>query len=212
EAIHVGWESGAHLGNSPSKEQLEQHNFQPKQITAMLIGLKSRIQTFALQREINNYRQEPLSAIMPGVALQELWGMMSIAEQALMAVSVFVVAAGLLGMLSSLLTSLQERRREMAILRAMGAQPKHIFALLISEATTLTFIGICVGLAGLYSLLALAQPFIAQHYGIQITLSTLSGYEWQLLAYVQLAGIIIGVIPALRAYRQSLSDRMTIRI
>jgi putative ABC transport system permease protein len=172
EAIHVGWESGAHLGNSPSKEQLEQHNFQPKQITAMLIGLKSRIQTFALQREINNYRQEPLSAIMPGVALQELWGMMSIAEQALMAVSVFVVAAGLLGMLSSLLTSLQERRREMAILRAMGAQPKHIFALLISEATTLTFIGICVGLAGLYSLLALAQPFIAQHYGIQITLST----------------------------------------
>ncbi|WP_340479866.1 ABC transporter permease [Vibrio anguillarum] len=212
EAIHVGWESGAHLGNSPSKEQLEQHNFQPKQITAMLIGLKSRIQTFALQREINNYRQEPLSAIMPGVALQELWGMMSIAEQALMAVSVFVVAAGLLGMLSSLLTSLQERRREMAILRAMGAQPKHIFALLISEATTLTFIGICVGLAGLYSLLALAQPFIAQHYGIQITLSTLSGYEWQLLAYVQLAGIIIGVIPALRAYRQSLSDGMTIRI
>lgn len=212
EAIHVGWESGAHLGNSPSKEQLEQHNFQPKQITAMLIGLKSRIQTFALQREINNYRQEPLSAIMPGVALQELWGMMSIAEQALMAVSVFVVAAGLLGMLSSLLTSLQERRREMAILRAMGAQPKHIFALLISEATTLTFIGICVGLAGLYSLLALAQPFIAQHYGIQITLSPLSGYEWQLLAYVQLAGIIIGVIPALRAYRQSLSDGMTIRI
>ncbi|MCC4236072.1 ABC transporter permease [Vibrio anguillarum] len=212
EAIHVGWESGAHLGNSPSKEQLEQHNFQPKQITAMLIGLKSRIQTFALQREINNYRQEPLSAIMPGVALQELWGMMSIAEQALMAVSVFVVAAGLLGMLSSLLTSLQERRREMAILRAMGAQPKHIFALLISEATTLTFIGICVGLAGLYSLLALAQPFIAQHYGIQITLSTLSSYEWQLLAYVQLAGIIIGVIPALRAYRQSLSDGMTIRI
>ena len=212
EAIHVGWESGAHLGNSPSKEQLEQHNFQPKQITAMLIGLKSRIQTFALQREINNYRQEPLSAIMPGVALQELWGMMSIAEQALMAVSVFVVAAGLLGMLSSLLTSLQERRREMAILRAMGAQPKHIFALLISEATTLTFIGICVGLAGLYSLLALAQPFIAQHYGIQITLSALSGYEWQLLAYVQLAGIIIGVIPALRAYRQSLSDGMTIRI
>lgn len=212
EAIHVGWESGAHLGNSPSKEQLEQHNFQPKQITAMLIGLKSRIQTFALQREINNYRQEPLSAIMPGVALQELWGMMSMAEQALMAVSVFVVAAGLLGMLSSLLTSLQERRREMAILRAMGAQPKHIFALLISEATTLTFIGICVGLAGLYSLLALAQPFIAQHYGIQITLSTLSSYEWQLLAYVQLAGIIIGVIPALRAYRQSLSDGMTIRI
>ncbi|MDE1223042.1 ABC transporter permease [Vibrio aestuarianus] len=212
EAIHVGWESGAHLGNTPSQEQLAQYNFQPKQITAMLVGLKSRIQTFALQREINNYRQEPLSAIMPGVALQELWSMMSVAEQALMAVSIFVVAAGLLGMLSSLLTSLQERRREMAILRAMGAQPKHIFALLISEATTLTFMGIVVGLIGLYALLAIAQPFIAQQYGIQITLSAISRYEWQLLAYVQLAGVIIGFIPALRAYRQSLSDGMTIRI
>lgn len=212
EAIHVGWESGAHLGNTPSQEQLAQYDFQPKQITAMLVGLKSRIQTFALQREINNYRQEPLSAIMPGVALQELWSMMSVAEQALMAVSIFVVAAGLLGMLSSLLTSLQERRREMAILRAMGAQPKHIFALLISEATTLTFMGIIVGLIGLYALLAIAQPFIAQQYGIQITLSAISRYEWQLLAYVQLAGVIIGFIPALRAYRQSLSDGMTIRI
>ncbi|MDE1265338.1 ABC transporter permease [Vibrio aestuarianus] len=212
EAIHVGWESGAHLGNTPSQEQLAQYDFQPKQITAMLVGLKSRIQTFALQREINNYRQEPLSAIMPGVALQELWSMMSVAEQALMAVSIFVVAAGLLGMLSSLLTSLQERRREMAIVRAMGAQPKHIFALLISEATTLTFMGIVVGLIGLYALLAIAQPFIAQQYGIQITLSAISRYEWQLLAYVQLAGVIIGFIPALRAYRQSLSDGMTIRI
>lgn len=212
EAIHVGWESGAHLGNTPSQQQLAQYDFQPQQITAMLVGLKSRIQTFALQREINNYRQEPLSAIMPGVALQELWSMMSVAEQALMAVSIFVVAAGLLGMLSSLLTSLQERRREMAILRAMGAQPKHIFALLISEATTLTFMGIVVGLIGLYALLAVAQPFIAQQYGIQITLSAISRYEWQLLAYVQLAGVIIGFIPALRAYRQSLSDGMTIRI
>ncbi|GAK84738.1 ABC-type antimicrobial peptide transport system permease component [Vibrio ponticus] len=58
EAIHVGWESGARLGPTPTAEQLEQHNFQPKQITAMLIGLKSRIQTFALQRQINTYPQE----------------------------------------------------------------------------------------------------------------------------------------------------------
>ncbi|MEF1240568.1 ABC transporter permease, partial [Vibrio campbellii] len=135
EAIHVGWESGARLGPTPSAADLKARDFQPKQITAMLVGLKSRIQTFALQRQINTYPKEPLSAIMPGVALHELWGMMSVAEQALMAVSGFVVVAGLLGMLSSLLTSLQERRREMAILRAMGARPRHVFSLLISEAS-----------------------------------------------------------------------------
>ncbi|UTZ26366.1 ABC transporter permease [Vibrio campbellii] len=212
EAIHVGWESGARLGPTPSAADLKARDFQPKQITAMLVGLKSRIQTFALQRQINTYPKEPLSAIMPGVALHELWGMMSVAEQALMAVSGFVVVAGLLGMLSSLLTSLQERRREMAILRAMGARPKHVFSLLISEASLLTFAGIITGVAGLYSILALLQPIIQQSYGIHLTLTALSPYEWMLLGFVQCAGIVIGFIPAFRAYRQSLSDGMTIRI
>ncbi|RTZ14279.1 ABC transporter permease [Vibrio aquaticus] len=212
EAIHVGWESGANLGNNPSAEQLQKMDFQPKQITAMMIGLKSRIQTFALQRQINTYNQEPLSAILPGVALHELWGMMSVAEQALMAVSVFVVIAGLLGMLSSLLTSLQERRREMAILRAMGARPRHVFSLLILEASVLTFVGLIVGTLSLYALLAIASPFIQQQYGINLQIVALSHYEWMLLAAVQIAGTIIGFIPALRAYKQSLSDGMTIRV
>ncbi|EOX4468001.1 ABC transporter permease [Vibrio alginolyticus] len=212
EAIHVGWESGARLGPTPKAQDLKNRDFQPKQITAMLVGLKSRIQTFALQRQINTYPKEPLSAIMPGVALHELWGMMSVAEQALMAVSGFVVIAGLLGMLSSLLTSLQERRREMAILRAMGARPRHVFSLLISEASLLTAAGIITGVTGLYAILAIAQPIIQQHYGIHLTLSILSTYEWMLLGFVQCAGIVIGFIPALRAYRQSLSDGMTIRI
>ncbi|MCS0306054.1 ABC transporter permease [Vibrio diabolicus] len=212
EAIHVGWESGARLGPTPKAQDLKNRDFQPKQITAMLVGLKSRIQIFALQRQINTYPKEPLSAIMPGVALHELWGMMSVAEQALMAVSGFVVIAGLLGMLSSLLTSLQERRREMAILRAMGARPRHVFSLLISEASLLTAAGIVTGVAGLYAILAIVQPIIQQHYGIHLTLSLLSPYEWMLLGFVQCAGIVIGFIPAFRAYRQSLSDGMTIRI
>lgn len=212
EAIHVGWESGAQLGPTPDAATLANMDFEPKQITAMLIGLQSRIQVFALQRQINTYPKEPLSAILPGVALQELWGMMSVAEQALMIISVFVVVAGLFGMLSSLLASLNERRREMAILRAMGARPRHVFTLLISEAASLTLAGILVGVAGVYTVLAAASPLIQQQYGIQIQLTGISGYEWGLLACVQAAGLLIGFIPAFRAYRQSLSDGMTIRI
>ncbi|MGF1838729.1 ABC transporter permease [Vibrio atlanticus] len=212
EAIHVGWESGANLGHTPNAEALKQRDFQPKQITAMMVGLKSKIQTFALQREINNYRQEPLSAIMPGIALHELWGMMAVAEQALLIVSGFVVIAGLLGMLSSLLTSLQERRREMAILRAMGARPRHVLGLLISEASALTFLGITLGVAVLFALIAVVAPIVQQSYGINISISAITPHEWKLLMLVQVAGIIIGFIPAFRAYRQSLSDGMTIRI
>lgn len=115
-------------------------------------------------------------------------------------------------MLSSLLTSLQERRREMSILRAMGARPQHVFALLVSEASVLTLLGIALGVSILYLLLAVAAPMIASQYGIQIALTGLTPYEWQLLGSVQLAGMVIGFIPALRAYRQSLSDGMTIRL
>ncbi|MEZ9701451.1 ABC transporter permease [Vibrio sp. 10N.261.46.E12] len=212
EAIHVGWESGANLGHTPDAETLKTFDFQPQQITAMMLGLNSKIQTFALQREINNYRQEPLSAIMPGIALHELWGMMAVAEQALLIVSGFVVVAGLLGMLSSLLTSLQERRREMAILRAMGARPRHVFGLLISEASALTFLGITLGVAVLFALIAVVAPIVQQSYGINISISAITPHEWKLLLLVQVAGIIIGFIPAFRAYRQSLSDGMTIRI
>ena len=212
EAIHVGWESGAHLGNTPDAKTLEQHQFEPKEITAFMLGLNSKIQTFALQRYINDYNKEPLSAILPGIALHELWGMMSMAEQALLAVSVFVVIAGLMGMLTSLLTSLQERRREMAILRSMGAQPKHIFALLVSEAIVITTFGIIVGLLGLYLSLSILQPIIQQYYGIAIELTLPSLYELKLLALVLCSGFIIGVIPAIQAYRHSLSDGMTIRL
>lgn len=211
-AIHVGWESGAHLGNTPDAKVLEKQKFEPAEITAFMLGLKSKIQTFALQRYINEYSKEPLSAILPGIALHELWGMMSVAEQALLAVSVFVVAAGLMGMLTSLLTSLQERRREMAILRAMGAQPKHIFILLISEAVVITSFGIIVGLMGLYLSLSILQPIIQQYYGIAIELTLPTLYELKLLGLVLCSGFVIGVIPAIQAYRHSLSDGMTIRL
>lgn len=212
EAIHVGWESGTHLGHTPDSETLSNHQFQPQQITAVLLGLNSKIQTFALQRFINTFAGEPLSAIMPGVALHELWGMMSVAEQALLVISVFVVIAGLLGMLSSLLTSLNERRREMAILRATGARPGWIAGLLFLEATTLTLIGILAGTIALYGGLWLSHEWLLDTFGLFLPLTAPTPYEWGLAGMILVAGMLTSLLPALRAYHLSLADGMTIRI
>ncbi|MDA9557802.1 ABC transporter permease [Vibrio sp.] len=212
EAIHIGWESGANLGYNPTQKEAMQADLQPKQITAMLVGLKSKIQTFTLQRQINTYKQEPLSAILPGVALAELWSMMSIAEQALLIISFFVVISGLIGMLCSLLTSLHERRREMAILRAMGAKPQHIATLLISEATAITFLGILSGFLFLQALLLLFSPVLQSHYGLTFDLRLPHSNEWLILGMIQLSGIFLGAIPAFKAYKNSLSDGMSIRV
>jgi putative ABC transport system permease protein len=109
-------------------------NLQPKAVTALLVGLKSRVTVFREQRAINTYRAEPLMAILPGVSLQELWSLVSVAEMALMIVSVIVVIAGLMYLLSVLLAGLNERRREMAVLRSVGARPAHVFLLLCIES------------------------------------------------------------------------------
>ena len=70
-------------------------------------------------------------AILPGVALQELWGIVGIAETALLAVSAMVVVTALIGMMATIFSSLNERRREMAIFRAMGARPFTILSMLV---------------------------------------------------------------------------------
>jgi len=213
EALHVGWKSGAPIpGLSISAEHTKKMQLKPKAITAALVGLKSKIATFQLQRFVNEYPHEPLSAILPGVALFQLWDMIGIAENALLIVSGFVVVVGLFGMLTALLTSLNERRREMAILRSVGARPAHVFTLIMGEAGFLTVMGVMIGLAILYGVLWIAQPVIEHQFGIFIPISGISTYESILLAIVIAAGFVIGCIPSYRAYRLSLADGLSLRV
>jgi putative ABC transport system permease protein len=213
EAIHIDWRDGAPRRNAAvSADDARALDLTPKAITAFLVGLNSRIATFHVQRYINEYRAEPLLAILPGVALQELWDLMGIAEKALLAISALVVLVGLTGMLTVILTSLNERRREMAILRSVGARPMHIFALLMSEAVAITLLGIALGIALLYASLFVAQPIIADRLGLFIAIGALSAYDWTLLGLVLLVGLLVGSIPSYRAYRCSLADGLTVRV
>ncbi|MDJ0892685.1 MAG: ABC transporter permease [Gammaproteobacteria bacterium] len=213
EAIHIDWQSGAPIpGVSISAEQARGMDLTPKVITAALVGLKSKVATFRVQRFINDYPEEPLSAILPGVALSQLWDLIGVAENALLIVSVFVVVVGLFGMLTALLTSLNERRREMAILRSVGARPGHVFALIMGEAGFLTLLGVLFGLAFLYLLLFAGQPIVESRFGIFIEIGGLSPYEWILLGAVVAAGFLVGSIPSYRAYQLSLADGLSVRV
>ena len=213
EAIHADWQSGAPIpGVSIAAEQARTLDLTPEAITAVLVGLKSKVATFQVQRFINDYPEEPLSAILPGVALSQLWDLIGIAENALLIVSAFVVVVGLFGMLSALLTSLNERRREMAILRSVGARPGHVFALIMGEAGVLTLVGVVLGMVLLYLLLLVGQPIIESRFGIFIEIGGLSTYEWILLCAVVGAGFLVGSIPSYRAYRLSLADGLSVRV
>lgn len=211
EAIHVDWQGG---GKSPGPatpaEAIRAMDLTPKAVTAALVGVKSPLKTFALQRAINDYRQEPLLAILPGVALQDLWGIVGIAETALFAVSAMVVVTALIGMMATVFSSLNERRREMAIFRAMGARPMTILGMLVFEAVVMALVGAMLGLAILYGGLFIAQPFIDDAFGLWIPIEAPSLRDAWMMAAVVLAGACVSLVPAWRAYRISVTDGMMV--
>lgn len=212
DAIHIDWQSGARDPNhTVSADDVRAMHIEPKAITAALIGLNSKLSTFKVQRFINEYPQEPLTAIIPGTALQELWGLVGIAETALSVVSAMVVATALLGMVTMILTTLNERRREMAILRSCGARPATILGLLAMEGGILTLAGVVLGTLLLYTALIVLQPVIDRQYGLHLSIAPPNATEWLKLAAIVAAGFMAGLLPALRAYRLSLADGMTIR-
>ena len=211
EAVHVDWLGGTHLpGEPPSAEEVAAMHLQPGSVTAVLVGLTSRRAALGVRRAINGYRGEPLTAILPGVALQQLWDAMGTAESALLAISVLVVVTGLLGMVTMTLAGLNERRREMAILRSVGARPVHVLGLLVLEAGTLATAGAALGLAGLYLVLVAAQPWLVARFGLYLPITAPTPWDVGILAAVAATGFLAGLVPAYRGYRNSLADGMIV--
>ncbi|MEM7728408.1 MAG: ABC transporter permease [Pseudomonadota bacterium] len=213
EAIHMGWQDGTPtpMSRLATPERLRQMTLTPESITAMLVGAKSRVQTLRLQRALNTYAQEPLQAVIPGVALSQLWNIVSVVERALTAIAGFVVAVGLIGILTSILTSLNERRREMAILRSVGAKGRHIVALLVSEAALLALIGASLGIALLYGGLALFRPMLEARFNMGGIALVPGLYDLGVIGVVTVIAAALGMIPALLALRRSLADGLSVR-
>ena len=185
---------------------------EPDSITAFIVGLDSRPLLLGLQRHVNEYASEPLMAIVPGVALQQLWEMLGVAEAAMLGISVLVVVAGLIGMLTTFLTSLTERRREMAVLRAAGAGPGLVFALLIVEALLLAAAGSLAGVAIVHGAMVLARPVLLAQFGLALAGGAPGLFDLAVVVGVTIAGGTVAAIPAWRVYRYSLADGLTVRI
>lgn len=208
-AIHVGWRAGVPMpGMQVDQATLNTMDLTPEQITAFMVGLKSRTTVFHLQRAINNYSGEPLLAILPGVALQELWKVIGRIEQAMLAISACVVLAGLTGMFGVLLTSVQQRRRELALMRAIGASPRHLLLMVLLEAVLLTAGGMAGGLGILWGILLFGRETLAETFGLYLTLGWPQGLSL-IVPGVLLAGILVGTLPALSAWRYTLADGLT---
>lgn len=208
-AIHIGWETGVETRSVTLEEALAK-DLTPKSITSMYIGLKNRAAVFSVQRYINSYKNDTLQAILPGAALFELWKIMGSVEKALSFITAFVVIIGLVSLLTAQLAVLDQRRREMALLRSLGAKPKDLFKLLFYESFFISFLGCILGLLLLY-IVQLIISIPLKEYGFYIKWSFPSIKELVLLAITLILSVLNGLIPAILVYKKSLTDGMTIR-
>ncbi|QDK46337.1 ABC transporter permease [Bdellovibrio sp. ZAP7] len=214
EALHMDWQDGA--VPSAAKEtpaaEIKKENIKVHSITAFFVGAKSRIETLKLQREINEFKAEPLLAIIPGATLSELWQGLSYVENVLRIISWMVLAVGFMGMLIALTTTLNERRREMAILRAVGAGSQQILGLLVFESALLTVVGVVSGTILSFVLATALKPWLENEFGLYLDGAAITSSELIYIFAAVAAGILIGLIPALRAQKQALKDGLSVRL
>ena len=204
EAIHIDWKQGVKIPNSGiTQSELEKANLQPKSITAFMLGLESKLATFGVQRDINNYRKEPLLAILPGVALSEFWQMLRVLENTLFLVSALVFVAACLGVSAMLLSSIREREREIQLLRVVGAPPVFLFLLIELEALFITLTSIILGTGLLAGSIALAKGYLVSHFGLHITEAIYSKDSLGILAIVLTVSFIAALTPSIYAFKKS---------
>ncbi|ASE51643.1 ABC transporter permease [Stenotrophomonas maltophilia] len=210
EAIHVDWRSGVQLRSQRvSAEQARHLDLTPTSITAFMLGLNSRIATFSVQRRINEYPDEAMLAILPGVTLQQLWQSLGTAERALQLISAMVVALGMVSLVALLVSTLQERRREMAILRATGARPGYIAGLLVVEAVATSAVACVLALSLLVVASIAGRGWVLATFGLSITHVWPDGRELAWVAGVLAISAVAGLVPASLAYRRTLADGLS---
>ncbi len=213
EALHADWMAGVRLpGMKLNAEQAAQRDLTPRAVTAVLVGLKNRAAVFSVQREVAAFRDEPLLAILPGVALDELWQVLDFGERGLQAVSALVALVSLAGLVAVVLAGLNERRRELAILRAVGAGPRTLLWLLALEGGLLTVAGVALGVLACWGTVAALGGWAQQQFGLVLHAAPPGLAEWRLIGALLAAGAVASLLPGWRAYRLSLADGLSPRV
>ena len=209
EALHQGmgapglpWLGGA--GAAPSVA--DRAALVPRELTAVWVGLHARTEVFSARRGIERLPQDSLMAVLPGVALDELWQVVKLAENALLAIGVLVAVSGMLSVAAVLMVGLSARRKELAVLRALGATPLALLGLVWLEALGVCLLGMLGGLVlhglGLWAL----QDLLRTELGIAVQWGWPTAEVAWSLAGLVLAAWLAASVPALRAYRLSLVD------
>lgn len=204
EAIHLPAKQLQNLVNNPDA-QLPL----PKSITSVMLGLSNKFATFTLQRQINNYQVDRLMAVLPGIAMAKLWELMAGVENILQIIGYLVLLASLFGLATMLLATMNERQKEIAVLRVLGASPRLIVSLVILEALIISILALFFSLAIVTLSLTFLDSWLAAEYGLFLSPNVLSADLLILSSIIMGATLITALIPGLEAYKKVLHSQLS---
>jgi len=210
EAMHTGW-----IGNQKvidvSIDQIMESELKPKTISSIFVALNNRIQIFQFQRDILNYKKEAISAVMPGITLSRLWMLTGNVDKAFKIITFFIIIIALLGMIAMTIAGLNSRRREMAILRSVGASPSNIVSLLLVESIIISIVSCIVGYILMIVIFSLGKDYLQNNYGIFIDSFSIKNYDLQIIIAIVCAALIATIVPAIQIYKNTLRDGLSVK-
>ncbi len=207
EAVHVTKPIEVkRLISNPELTLSQAKHLTPKSVTAIMLGLNSKMAVFNFQRQINADKSEPLTAILPGVALAQLWQTMSVFDNTLKLITLLVIISSLIGLCASLLSSIKERVNEIKLLRIIGASASYVFSLIALEALLIALMSAVIAFTALYIVLSLTQEFILNNYGVLIKTQLFSQSSIGLVVGFFLFVFIAAIPPAIAAFNAAKSS------
>ena len=210
EAIHKGWIGNQQVAEVSLQDILEA-DLEPKTISAVFVSLKNRTKLFQFQREINGYAPEALTAVIPGITLSRLWQLTGNVDKAFKIITVFIILIALLGMMSMTIAGLNSRRREMAILRSVGASPRNIVGLLLSESIIISALSCILGYLLMIFLFYFGKTYLENSYGIFLEGYSIKTYDIEIILAVVITSLLATIIPAVQIYRSTLRDGLSVK-
>ena len=174
-------------------------------VSAVLVGLNGPFATLQVQRWINEFEDEALLGILPGVTLTQLWDIMARIEDTLRGIAILVFISSLFGLNAMLLASMRERRQEIGILRSIGAPSLFILGMLVVESLLIVIVGIVLAIGCLIVAIGAVNGFLMSEVGISFSYQILYPTSLIALTLIVLVSVFMSLLPAWKAYRLSTS-------
>ena len=208
ELVHLGWKSGKKIFSLKNQDlsKIDASQLIPKTITAAFVGLKSKLTIFNFQKDIREYLEEPISAVIPSIALSELWSIVGVVDKGFKLLSWIVIVISLIAMVTLIINSLENRKREMLIYRANGASPLDLSFMVVIEAIFIGLLSIILALIFVSLISYFASSQLSIHFGVSTNFSFLTVNEATILSIILLAGVLSSLLPAFITYKNNLNQ------